>query len=136
MNVPTPSQQQPLDDRAPTTHSGVRWSRKPLYWLLFTVPSLPLIIFLIPDGMTLMTLMPEPTDPWYTPYTTPIWMLTALYVYPATAFGMLVGVPPRSPGWILIVLLYTGLIGWGLCAWVARRRAATAVDRRPLATEP
>jgi len=133
MNVPTPSQQQPLDDRAPTTHSGVRGSRKPLYWLLFTVPSLPLIIFLIPDGMTLM---PEPTDPWYTPYTTPIWMLTALYVYPATALGMLVGVPPRSSGWILIVLLYTGLIGWGLCSWVARRRAATAVGRRPLATEP
>jgi hypothetical protein len=133
MNVSTPSQQQPLDDRAPTTHSGVRWSRKPLYWLLFTVPSLPLIIFLIPDAMTLM---PEPTDPWYTRYTSPIWFLAAFYVYPATALGMLGGVTPWSPGWVLIVLLYTGLIGWGLCSWVARRRAATAVDRRPLATEP
>ena len=96
MNVSTPSQQQPLDDR-------VRWSRKPLYWLLFTVPSLPLIIFLIPDGMTLM---PEPTDPWYTRYTAPIWLLTAFYVYPATALGTLLGVPPGSPGWVLIVLLY------------------------------
>ena len=133
MNVSTPSQQQPLDYRAPTTHSGVRWSRKPLYWLLFIVPSLPLLMFLVPQGMTLMS---EPTDPWYTPYTTPIWMLTAFYVYPATALGMLVGIPPRSPGWVLIVLLYTGLIGWGICSWVARRRAATAVDRRPLATEP
>ena len=126
MNVSTPSQQQPLDDR-------VRWSRKPLYWLLFTVPSLPLIIFLIPDGMTLM---PEPTDPWYTRYTAPICLLTAFYVYPATALGTLLGVPPGSPGWVLIVLLYTGLIGWGICSWVARRRAATVVDRRPLETEP
>jgi hypothetical protein len=124
MNVSTPSQQQPLDYPAPTTHSGVHWSRKPLYWLLFIVPSLPLIIFLIPDGMTLM---PEPTDPWYTRYTAPIWFLTAFYVYPATALGALVGVPPSSPGGVLIVLLYTGLIGWGICSWVARR---------PLATEP
>jgi hypothetical protein len=133
MNVSTPSQQQPLDFPAPTTHSGVHWSRKPLYWLLFIVPSLPLIIFLIPSGMTLM---PEPTDPWYTRYTSWIGLLTAFYVYPATALGMLVGVPPASPGWVLIVLLYTGLIGWGICSWVARRRAATAVDRRSFATEP
>jgi hypothetical protein len=114
-------QQQPLDDRAPTTHSAVHWSRKPLYWLLFIVPSLPPLTFLIPHGMTFMA---EPWDPWYTPYTTPIVMLTGSYVYPATALGMLVGVSPRSPGWVPIVLLYTGLIGWGICSWVARRRAA------------
>lgn len=114
-------QQQPLDGRAPTPHLAVHWSRKPLYWLLFFVPSLPLLMFLIPRGMTLMS---EPTDPWYTKYTTPIWMLTAFYVYPATALGMIVGVRPRSPAWVLIVLLYTGLIGWGICSWVARRRAA------------
>ena len=114
-------QQQPLDDRAPTTNSAVHWSRKPRYWLLFIVPSLPLLIRLIPHGMTLM---PEPWDPWYTPYTTPIWILTAFYFYPATALGLLVGIGPGSPGWVLIVLLYTGLIGWGICSWVARRRAA------------
>lgn len=112
-------QQQTPDYRTPTT--AVHWSRKPLYWLLFVVPSLPLLVFLIPHGMTLMS---EPTDPSYTRYTTPIWFLTAFYVYPATALGMLVGVPPRSPGWVLIVLLYTCFIGWGICSWVARRRAA------------
>jgi hypothetical protein len=114
-------QQQPLDYRGPTTGLAVHWTRKPLYWLLFVVPSLPLLIFLIPRGMTFLS---EPTDPWYTPYTTPVWLLVAFYVYPATALGMLVGVPPRSPGWIVIVLLYTGLIGWGICSWKARRRAA------------
>ena len=113
--------QQPLDYRAPTTNSAVHWSRKPLYWLLFIVPSLPLLMFLIPRGVTLMS---EPTDPWYTRYTTPIWLLTAFYVYPATAVGTLVGARAMSPGWVLIVLLYTGLIGWGVCSWVARRRAA------------
>ena len=112
-------QQQPLDNRTPTT--AVHWSRKPRYWLLFVVPSLPLLVFFIPH---VMTLMPEPTDPWYTPYTTPIWLLAAYYVYPATALGMLVGAQPMSPGWVLIVLLYTCFIGWGICSWVARRRAA------------
>ena len=114
-------QQQPLDYRAPTTGLAVHWTRKPRYWLLFIVPSLPLLIFLIPRSMTFLS---EPTDPWYTPYTTPVFFLAAFYVYPATALGMLVGVLPGSPGWFLIVLLYTGLIGWGICSWKARRRAA------------
>jgi hypothetical protein len=103
-----------------------------LYWLLFIAPALPLVIFLIPDAMTLM---PEPTDPWYTRYTTPIWMLTAFYVYPVTALGMLLGVPPRSPGWVFLVLLYTGFIGWGICSWMARRQAAAVLDRRSHATQ-
>lgn len=133
MNASTPSRQQPLDDRDPTTHPEGSWKRKPLYWLLFTVPSLPLIMFLIPRAMTLM---PEPTDPWYTRYTTPIWMLIAFYVYPATALGTLLGIPPRSPGWVLLVLLYTGLIGWGICSWMARRQAVAVIDRRSRATEP
>lgn len=115
-------QQQPLDYRAPNTHSSIHWTRKPLYWLLFIVPSLPLLMFLIPRGMTLMS---EPTDPWYTRYTAPIWLLTAFYVYPATALGMLLGVRPMSPAWVLLVLLYTCLIGWGICSWMAGRRAAT-----------
>ena len=114
-------QQQPLDYPAPTTRSAVHWTRKPRYWLLFIVPSLPLLMFLVPQAMTFMS---EPTDPWYTPYTTPIGMLTSFYVYPATALGILVGVRLTSAGWVLIVLLYTGLIGWGICSWVARRRAA------------
>lgn len=114
-------QQQPLEDRARSTTSTVDWTRKPLYWLLFIVPSLPLVLFLIPKSMTLL---PDPPDPWYTQYTTPLWLLTAFYVYPATALGLLVGAPPGSPGWGVIVLLYTGLIGWGICTWVARRRAA------------
>ena len=118
-------QQQPLEYRAPTTRSEVHWTREPLYWLLFTVPSLPLLVFLVPGAMTLMS---EPTDPWYTPYTTPVWMLAALYVYPATALAMLVGVWPLSPVWVLIVLLYTGSIGWGVCSWVARRRGAGTAD--------
>src|SRR4028119_296531 len=116
-------QQQPLDDRAPTTGLAVHWTRKPLYWLLFILPSLPLLIFLIPRAMTFL---PDPPDPWYTRYTTPVWFLVAFYVYPVTALGMLVGAQPGSPGWFLIVLLYTGLIGWGICSWTARRRAAAS----------
>ena len=112
--------QPPRDYRAPTTPATVHWSRKPLYRLLFIVPSLPLLVFLIPRAMTFLS---EPWDPWYTPYTTPVWLLTALYVYPATALSMLLGIQPRSPGWALIVLLYTGLIGWGICSSVARLRA-------------
>ena len=111
-------QQQPLDYQTPPTAG--RRTRKPLSWLLFLIPSFPLLVFLIPRAMTFLS---EPTDPWYTPYTTPIWMLAALYVYPATAIGMLIGVQPRSPAWVVIVLQYTGLLGWGLSSWVARRRA-------------
>ena len=80
-----------------------------------------LLVFLIPRGMTLMS---EPTDPSYTRYTTPIWLLAALYVSPATGVGMLVGARPMTPGWVLIVLLYTALIGWGVCSLQARRRQA------------
>ena len=115
-------QQQPLDSRAPTTGLAVHWTRKPLYWLIFIVPSLPLLMFLIPEGMTFL---PEATDPWYTRYTTPFWALAFLYVYPATSLAMLVGFPPMSLGWFLMVLLYTLLIGWGICSWTARRRAGS-----------
>ena len=38
--------------------------------------------------------------------------------------SMLIGIRPASPAWVVIVLLYTGFLGWGLCSWVARRRAA------------
>jgi len=91
-------------------HEGlaVPWTRKPKYWLLFLLLTLPLLVFLLPHALTLM---PEPSDPWYTQYTTPAALLTAFYVFPATALCMAVGVKVISPAWCAVVLLYTGLIG-------------------------
>jgi hypothetical protein len=59
-----------------------------------------------------MTLMPEPTDPWYTKYTTVPWFLTALYVYPATLVATAVGAPPLSTVHIACMMLYTGSISY------------------------
>jgi len=73
-------------------------------------------MFLIPRGVTLMS---EPTDPWYTRYTTPIWLLTAFYVYPATAVGTLVGARAMSPGWVLIVLLALDNLGMNVTTLIA-----------------
>ena len=113
--------QQQLDYRSSLLGQHVPWHRKPVYWLLFCLPTLPLLIFILPHALTLM---PEPTDPWYTRYTTPTALLVSLYVFPATAVCLAVGVKPISPVWFMVVLMYTGLIGWGLCSLVSRRRAA------------
>ena len=99
-----------------------RWWRRPLFWLLFITPVLPLAILAIPRGMTLMD---EPTDPWYTHYTTPVSLLVAFYAYPATIVSTAVGLQPLSAGWWCVALLYTALIGWGLC-WLASGRPAAA----------
>jgi len=99
----------------------VPWVQKPAYWLLFTVPTLPLLVFIIPRGFTFLS---RPSDPWYTPYTSQVFLLVVFYVKPATALSSVIGVRPMSGGWVAFVLLYTCLIGWGLCALVSRLRAA------------
>ena len=78
-----------------------------LRWLLVLAPFLPLVIFGIPQGATLM---PEPWDPWYTRYTTPLWVVCAIFVYPVTGLLQMFGIQPRSPIHIAGIALYAGAI--------------------------
>ena len=78
---------------------------KALRWLLVFMPFLPLVVLPIPDAMTFMA---EPGDPWYTPYTTPVWMACAIYVYPVTAFLGVFGIQPGSAIHFLGMALYAG----------------------------
>jgi uncharacterized membrane protein len=71
------------------------------------LPFLPLVVFAIPDAMTFM---PEPRDPWYTQYTTPVWFVCFMYVYPVTGFLRIFGIKPFSVIHILGMILYAGAI--------------------------
>ncbi|HEY3567930.1 MAG TPA: hypothetical protein VGP73_08345 [Thermoanaerobaculia bacterium] len=80
---------------------------KALRWLLVFAPFLPLVVFSIPHGATLM---PEPWDPWYTRYTTPVWLACAIFIYPVTGILQVFGIQPRSVIHILGMVLYaTGI---------------------------
>jgi hypothetical protein len=70
---------------------------------LVLLPFLPLLVLAIPHGFVLM---PEPTDPWYTAYTTPIWVLAAMFTYPVTWLLGLVGVLPFSAPHVIGVVVY------------------------------
>jgi hypothetical protein len=80
---------------------------KVLRWLVIVTPFLPLVVFTIPHGMTFM---PEPWDPWYTQYTTPVWLACALYVYPVTAFLQIFGIQPLSALHIFAMVQYASAI--------------------------
>jgi hypothetical protein len=78
-----------------------------LRWLLVLAPFLPLVVFNIPMGATLM---PEPSDPWYTPYTTPLVLACAIFVYPVTGLLLIFGIPPGSQLHSLGIALYASAI--------------------------
>lgn len=80
---------------------------KVLRWLLVFTPFLPLVIFTIPHAMTFM---PEPWDPWYTKYTTPVWFVCALYVYPVTGFLHLFGIQALSDIHIFGMIVYASAL--------------------------
>ena len=94
----------------------VRWGLV----ILPLLPFLPLLVFAIPHAMTLM---PEPYDPWYTPYTTPVWFCSAMYVYPVTIFLHLFGIQPRTPVHIIGMLTYAGIISYGIFRMRLRKTA-------------
>jgi|SRR5215208_2414205 len=94
----------------------VRWGLV----ILPLLPFLPLLVFAIPDAMTLM---PEPYDPWYTPYTTPVWFCSAIYVYPVTIFLHLLGIQPFTPVHIIGILTYAGIISYGIFRMLSRKTA-------------
>jgi hypothetical protein len=95
--------------------------------LLIVVPFLPLVVFLIPRSLQIM---PEPGDPWYAPFTAPVWLATAMYVYPATLAARACGVIPGSPlcwGFWLGYAALLALITYALLRSAGKRRS------RPLA---
>jgi hypothetical protein len=83
-------------------------------YFLMALPFLPLVMFVIPNAFTLLS---EPTDPWYTEYTSMPFILSGMYVYPATAVSSLLGADPTSVGWWFCVLAYTGAISYGVYRW-------------------
>jgi hypothetical protein len=80
---------------------------KVLRWLLVFTPFLPMVVFTIPHAMTFM---PEPWDPWYTKYTTPVWLACAIYFYPVTGFLQIFGIQPLSAIHIFGMVLYASAI--------------------------
>lgn len=93
-------------------------------WLLVLTPFLPLVVFSIPHGVTLL---PEPRDPWYTQYTTPVWIACAIYVYPVTGFLQILGVQPPSAIHSFGMVLYAGAIAGLLYLLLFRRPPSTAL---------
>lgn len=90
---------------------------KIIRWLVVALPVLPLLIFTIPDALGFY----EPTDPWYTRYTSLPWLLTAMYVYPATLVAKLLGADSFTPIHILCMLMYTGAISYFVYRWTEAR---------------
>ena len=84
---------------------------KTLRWFAVVLPMLPLLLFTIPHAMTLFD---EPTDPWYTKYTSLPWLITAMYVYPATVIAKSLGASPLTPLHVFCMLAYTGAISYGI----------------------
>lgn len=104
---------------------------KVLRWLLVFTPFLPLVVFTIPHGMTLL---PEPWDPWYTKYTTPVWFACAVYVYPVTGFLQIFGIQPFSVIHIFGMIQYAGAIAALTYRWLfgkSSNNAPTGPRRGP-----
>jgi len=95
-----------------------------LRWLLVLAPFLPLVVFSIPQGLTFLS---EPSDPWYTPYTSPLFVLCAMFVYPLTRVLMIFGIQPGSPLHSLGIALYASAIAALLYRLLIRRPRSKAV---------
>jgi hypothetical protein len=95
-----------------------------LRWLLVLAPFLPLIVFSIPEGLTLM---PEPSDPWYTPYTSPLVLACAMFVYPVTGLLLIFGIQPGSPLHSLGIALYASAIAALTYRLLIRRTQSKAI---------
>lgn len=80
-------------------------------YILIVLPLLPLVMFIIPNAFTMLS---EPTDPWYTEYTSVPFLFAAMYVYPVTAIASVVGAEPFSLFWWPLVLIYAGAISFGI----------------------
>ena len=97
---------------------------KLLRWLLVLAPFLPLVVFNIPGAATLM---PEPSDPWYTPYTTPLVVACAMFVYPVTGLLLIFGIHPPSPLHSLGIALYASVIAALTYRLLIRRPQSKAI---------
>jgi hypothetical protein len=85
-------------------------------WIITVLPFLPLPLLFVPKAFVVM---PEPGEyiPWYTRYTEVPWLLTAMYVYPATFLTNLLGFGLFGPVHIMLMLVYAAGISLAL-RWV------------------
>jgi hypothetical protein len=95
-----------------------------LRWLLVLAPFLPLVVFSIPQGVTFLS---EPSDPWYTPYTSLLFIPCAMFVYPVTALLLIFGIQPVSPPWFLGIALYASAIAALTYRLLVRRPQTKAI---------
>lgn len=100
---------------------------KVMRWFLVALPVLPLLLFTIPRGMTLM---PEAADPWYTKYTTLPCMLAAFYVSPATALTVALGSKPFTPLHVICMLGYTGAVACCVYRLTNKKSAKPSTNAR------
>ena len=66
---------------------------------------------------------PGVIDPWYIPYTSVLWLLSSLYLAPATAFSLLLHTPLFSAVHFLIMVVYAAVIAYVIYR-IRQRRAA------------
>jgi hypothetical protein len=71
--------------------------------------------------------MPEPSDPWYTPYTTPLFLACAIFVYPVTGLLQVLGIQLGSPLHSLGIALYASAIAALTYRLLIRRPQSKAI---------
>ena len=84
-----------------------RFSIKDIVWAI--LPFLPLAVLAIPRGFTMMS---EPNDPWYTPYTSIPWLISAAYVLPSTLIAVLLRVKVFSSLHFILMGIYAATIAY------------------------
>lgn len=77
---------------------------------------LPIILFfvfwaitLIPDGFILMS---DHGESWYTPYTSIIFLILAIFFYPATFIFEIIAGTPQGAGYHATVLIYSIILSF------------------------
>jgi hypothetical protein len=92
--------------------------RRALYYFLALAPFMPLVMFLVPEVSPFGFDFESPNpDPWYTKFIAIPFVISILYLYPATAASSIFGAEPSSVGWWLCALFYASAISYGLNRW-------------------
>ncbi len=78
--------------------------KKVLLFTPITIYIVFLVVNFLPNGFSVM---PEPSHPWYTPYTSILFLLTAFWFYPVTFTFQLLGLDILGAGYFLASAIYT-----------------------------
>src|SRR4051812_4736389 len=77
--------------------------------LWIALPFLPLVFFIIPEAFVILSEHGH-TAPWYSPYTTPLWIAAGIYVAPCTVLTVLFELKPFGGLHWMLMILYAATI--------------------------